>query len=183
VAFVKRFRGRSSPSRKRLVVWDSGPNMVRQPITGIGKIVWTNGSILVKESEVTITRVRGQVSMSLDLATAAGDGFNGAIGLGIVSSDAFTVGQSAMPGPFSDPEWPGWFWHRYWSLRGVAAQTAGENIARNAVSGEDRFEIDSKAMRKQGDNETLFGMIETAVETGTAGMDVLADTRVLDKLS
>ena len=120
--------------------------------------------------------------MQLDLATAAGDGFLGALGIGIVTTDAFDAGITAVPGPFSDSDWDGWIWHHFFQLRGIAVQSQGADVAINSVGGTLRIPIDSKAMRIQSDNEVLFGMTETAVETGTAGMVVVADTRVLDKL-
>ena len=139
--------------------------------------------MLISESRATIVRIRGMLSFYLDLSTAAGDGFNGAFGMGIISADAFGAGSAAFPGPFFDADWPGWIVHRYWHLHGIAAQSQGADVPVNAFADVQHLELDSKAMRKQGANEILFGMVETAVETGTAGMRFVADTRILDKLS
>jgi len=183
MARSQRFQGRSQiRSPKRLTAWDSGPNQALEGQSAIGHNLWTTGVGLTNESMATIVRTRGQFRLLLDLATAAGDGFNGALGLGIVSLDAFNSGTAAVPSPFTDAEWPGWFWHEYWDLHSVAAQTQGENIARNAMV-DLRIPIDSKAMRKLGEHEIIFGSLDVAVETGTASMRFIGDTRILLKLS
>ncbi len=181
MASPRRFQHRNQ-SQRRKTAWDFGPNLTVVASTAVQKRVWTNGIALAAESQSTITRIRGQISLYLDLVTAAGDGFSGAIGLGIVTADAFAIGETAMPGPFSDPEWNGWIWHEFFTLRGVAAQSSGENIARNATA-DRQITIDSKAQRIFRSNEVLFGMTELAVETGTAGMTMQGDTRVLFKLT
>ena len=167
---------------RRKTSWGPGPNAVRTAVSAIGKTIWTNGVILSVEDVGTIVRTRGEIAILLSLATAAGDGMNGAVGLGIVSSQAFGIGPTAVPGPFADAEWEGWLWHSYWSVRGVASQSLGQDVARNA--GADlRIPIDSKAMRILSNNETLMGCFEVAVETGTANINFIADTRLLLKLS
>ena len=169
-------------SQKRESVWDAGPNLVIAAISATGKTLWTNGRVLATESKATIVRIRGVMTFQLDLATAAGNGLSGAVGIGLVSQEAFAAGVASIPGPFDQPEWKGWMWHHYFSIRGVAAQSAGADVARN-VSADLRLEIDSKAMRKMGSNETLFGIIDVEAEDGTASMAVVADTRVLFKLT
>ena len=106
-----------------------------------------------------------------------GEGFHLAIGIGIVSSQAFSIGATAIPGPLSEMEWGGWMYHRILDLHAVTA-TIGDNNFSNTVW----EEIDSKAMRKISSNEVLVAMVE-AVEVGTASMDIYFDTRVLLKLS
>ena len=173
---------RQTRSPRRLTSWGVGPQAVRTAVSSIGKTLWTTGVILGIPAG-TLVRTRGEVGMSLSLATNAGDGFNGAVGIGIVTTDAFDIGVTAVPGPFSDPDWEGWLWHSYWSLRGVAAQSLGQDVARNAVGGELKIPIDSKAMRKWSENETMIGVLEAAVETGVSNMNFVADTRLLVKLA
>ncbi len=180
MAFSRRLPQARSP--KRLTAWDSGPQRSLGSLSATGKAGFTTGVVLAQDSKATIVRIRGSILFQLTLATAAGDGMSGAVGLGIVSSDAFAVGTTAIPGPFSDPEWPGWMWHSFWHLNGVAAQSLGADVSRNS-NADLRLEIDTKAMRKWSVGETLMGMFEIAVETGTAAVAVTADTRVLVKLS
>ena len=182
MATFRRSQLRSRVPRRK-TVWDAGPltTVGGQTSATVGKVLWTTAVALASDAVGTLVRTRGHILVQLDLATAAGDGFLGAIGLGIASSDAFNT-AGALPGPFSDPAWPGWFWHQFFSLRGVAAQSQGADIARNAMA-DLRIDIDSKAMRIQKSNEVLFGMLETGSETGTAGLHFTAQTRLLYKLS
>ncbi len=167
---------------RRQTIWSKGPNQESTAITSTGKVLWTNGRALVSEAKATIVRIRGSLLMTLNKATTAGDGIVGAVGMGIVSTDAFGQGVASMPGPYDNPEWPGWIWHSYFHVKGVAAQTIGQDVARN--SGLDvRLEIDSKAMRKWASNEVLMGVWDTDIETGDAQVNVVADTRILIKLS
>jgi len=69
-------------------------------------------------------------------------------------------------------------WHSFFEVRDPDVS----NAATRAFQGVSIIEIDSKAMRKQGESETLFGASEF-VEIGGANMIICADTRVLDKLS
>ncbi len=165
-----------SRSPRRSTVWSAGPNSEAQTISAVVKVLWTNGSILATEPRTTIVRIRGHlrlVAQSFSVSTAL---MRGAFGIGIVSSDAFAAGIASMPGPHSDSSWPGWIWHQFWSIQaGVDA----------AIPGDEKIvdlEIDSKAMRKQGENETLFGMSEVVAESGAVSAILIAETRILDKL-
>ncbi len=181
---ARSFQSRPRPrTRRRTTTWSDGPKstLTGQVLASTGKSIWATGFAVAAGTSLTLVRTRGEILLQLDLATAAGDGFLGAIGLGIVSGDAFGIGSTAMPGPFSDPGWPGWWWHQYFSVRGVAAQSAGADVARNANS-DLRIDIDSKAMRIVKENESMFGMVEIGAELGTASLTYLGQTRVLLKL-
>ncbi len=182
--FSRRSRSAFPRSQRRKTFWDDGPltTIGGQTSVTVEKVPWATGAILATESMVTLVRTRGEILIQLDLATAAGDGFAGALGIGIVSGDAAVVGATAMPGPFSDADWPGWLWHQYFHLRGVASQSQGQDVARNSMA-DLRIQIDSKAQRIIKSNETVFGMLETASETGTAGLFFVAQTRILSKLA
>ncbi len=170
-------RGRSQP--KRMVTWDSGPQMVDGARASTGSDFWTTGVQLVGEARVTIVRIRGVLRIHLLTATAAGDGFFGALGIGLINSEAFTAGITSSPTPFADPNWPGWLYHSYFDVRSVTA-TIADGV--NAASASLLHVIDSKAMRKMGENEILMGVVEV-VESGTATIEFQGDTRVLFKLS
>ena len=169
---------RSSP--KRLSAWGGGPADVQGVIAGTGKTLWGAGTVTT-ESQVTIVRLRGMISMRLILSTSAGDGFHGAVGIGIATSAAFAIGVTALPGPITNVEWGGWMWHQFFQSLGVAVQSVGADVPRNTTA-DLRIPIDSKAMRKFGQDQVLFGMYEST-EVGVASLTLDADTRLLAKLS
>ena len=104
------------------------------------------------------------------------DGFTGAIGIGIVTADAFAIGATAMPGPLSDMSFS-WLYHSFFNLFSFAT---GQEFGQGMTGV--RIAIDSKGMRIQDASEVLFGMVETT-ELGAAALEFVADTRTLDKLS
>ena len=141
--------------------------------------VWSGGVVLAAESEVTIVRVRGIFRCYLNVAAAVGDGFEGAIGLALVTDEAAAVGATAIPGPLSNEEWDGWMFHHYFDVR-THTTTIADGV--NSVGSMFDINIDSKAMRKWNSEQTMVGMIQV-VESGTASIVVHARTRMLLKLS
>ena len=131
-----------------------------------------NGQVTTQDG-LTIVRLRGFVELILTSASALGDGFDGAIGIGIVSAPAFAIGVTAVPTPITEIEWEGWLWHQFFSL---TAPTAAQDSENRQV-----FEVDSKAMRKINSEEVVYAAIEVT-ETGTAGLKAKLGTRMLLKL-
>ncbi len=170
-------RGRSYPRRglpsRRKTGWEEGPganSIVTQ--TGSGVAIFTVGQSTTVDG-ITVVRIRGFVELLITAATSAGDGFHGALGIGIVSTPAFSVGVTAMPTPVTEVEWEGWMWHQYFSLTSPVATS--DNNARQV------FEIDSKAMRKVDSEETFFAAVEST-EVGTSTLKTRLGTRMLFKL-
>ena len=179
MAFRKGFRGPSqTPTRKMAVSWGVGLNALNVNGAATTSQVWTNGVTLQNDNEATIVRTRGSFLLQLVLQTAANDGFDGALGIGIVNSQAFAAGAVSMPMPITEPDWPGWLWYQHVQIR---ANTATEADGSNAVSTTIRGEIDSKAMRKFGIEEVIFGALELNL-SGGATFRFNADTRMLFKL-
>jgi len=172
------FQGRNQSRPRRLTAWGSGPNSTGQPISSETTVIWSNGVVLVSEVKATIVRIRGLFSFYIESGDAISAGFSGAIGIGLVSNDAFAA--SAVPDAGVDVDWPGWIYHRFFDAR-VTTATIADGV--NAATVKQQFEIDSKAMRKWGPQETLFGNIQTTAESGVATARFFADTRLLIKLS
>jgi len=84
------------------------------------------------------------------------------VGIGVVSEQAASVGITAVPHPGSDAGWGGWLWHSYFAGRLSFASATG--YAPNQVH---QLVVDSKAMRKVGDNERLVLVVQN---TGTQGI-------------
>ena len=166
------------PARsKRATAWGIGPgSSVATAFSIDTSTILGSGVALVTEDRVTIVRIRGALQAFLTAATAAADGFHCALGIGIVSADAFAVGVTAVPNPLDDMAWPGWMYHRFFDVHSGGTFNAADGGVQV------RFEVDSKAMRKFGINETLFGVLQV-VEDTTAVMQVYFDSRILVKLS
>ena len=173
-------RGRQHRSRspKRLVQWDAGPQAGGLGVSATGATLWTQGVVLVSEPNTTIVRIRGYASILLLSAAAAGDGFKGALAMGVASTTAFTAGVASLPSPLTEPEWSGWIYYQMFDVRAITA-TIADGV--NGPGATFKMNIDTKAMRKFRADETLFGSIEV-VESGTATAELNADTRALLKL-
>ena len=123
-------------------------------------------------------RVRGEVTCFISSAAAALDGFlEYTLGIGVVSADAFGAGSGSVPTPGGDQDWGGWLWfHAGGALVEFSTTEVGQGMSMT------RIQIDSKAMRKIGPNETMFMSGTVAGEVGTATIEFAASTRMLLKL-
>ena len=173
---MPRARQRFAAPRRR-TGWEEGPgqntfvniNASSVAILGAGQQAGEDGN--------TIIRLRGFVELNLTQAVTIGDGFAGALGIGIVSAAAFAVGVTAVPTPITEVEWEGWLWHQYFNLHSAVATAAMTGSA-----GILRLMIDSKAMRKIDTEETIYAALEVT-ETGGGNMIVRLGTRMLIKLA
>ena len=177
MALQRGFRSRAPQRSRRKTAWGDGPSSTATPITSTGVQGWGTGVSLANTMLATIVRMRGLFSFYITGGNAAVSGFTGAVGIGVTSLDAFTAG--VLPDPAGDAEWPGWLWHRFFNAR-LVTPTIADGV--NAVSVLDRIVIDSKAMRKIGESEVVFGNVEITDESGVATATFYADTRMLLKL-
>ena len=157
-------------------MWAEGPfGLVT--MSSVTKTVFPTGQ--TGSGSTTLIRMRGEVLLQMVSASAALDGFKQlAIGIGIVSGDAFGIGSTAIPGPRTDSTWGGWLW--YWTGTMQASSASVTSVEGSQVA---RIPIDSKAMRKISPNETIFGAIEAETEVGTYVLAAELSTRFLVKLS
>ena len=169
-------RGQPLRSQRRLSAWEKGPGGTTGTVISTSTTVILGAGIVALIDGLTIVRFRGFFEMFMEAAPAIGDGFVGAVGAGVVTSDAFAVGVTAVPNPVDDADWDGWLYHRFYSLHHSTA-----TISNGVNAGREAWEVDSKAMRKLPSNETFFLSIQT-VEQGAAQIEVFFDSRVLLKL-
>jgi len=176
VAHSRRFPARGQ-SPRRQVSWEAGPDARDVVISTSSQSLWTTG-VVALQGGLTVVRIRGFINLWQTAGTAAGDGFFGAVGIGITTDEAFLAGVASIPSPLSDLEWDGWVYHSFWDTR-VLTGTFSDGV--NAGLTYQRIEIDTKAMRKLKQGMTLFGSVGQ-IESGTAVVEYNADTRVLVKL-
>jgi len=174
-----RFHGQTRAPRRQ-TQWGIGPSAAEMSGSATESQIWSTGVVLgTTEAQATIVRLRGYLSLLQLTASAIGDGFIGAIGFGLVSTQAFLTGVGAVPTPFAEVGWPGWLFHTFFDIRQI---TSTEGDGQNALSSVFQLHIDSKAMRKWGEDMTLMAVIEL-IESGTGTWEMNAKTRVLLKLS
>ena len=181
MAHSRGFQRGPTTRTRRMTEWGDGPEARDESLSATGIGLWTTGITLITSDAVTIVRTRGLFSAFLRSTGAVGDGFFGAIGIGMVTLKAFIVGSTAIPGPLTEKGWDGWLYHSFIDVRSVTA-TIGDGVNSELV--QVRHVIDSKAQRKweAGSQVVLFGSYEV-VESGASVVEFHADTRVLVKLS
>ncbi len=121
----------------------------------------------------TIVRTRGSFSFQ-PAAFSADVAIHGAYGIGVVSDQSFNAGVASMPEPFSDADWDGWFVWRSFTMAFEFQDATGTQFPVNIM-----YEIDSKAMRKVGPNETVVAIAESQ----SGAFNCADHTRLLFKLS
>ena len=124
-----------------------------------GQSIASNASAILQSNATlggtTVVRTRGLLLVRPQGFGADLD-MQGALGIGIVSDQAFAAGAASIPGPWTDPDWDGWFLWMAWALRVEFSDASGVNIPADVTQ-----QIDSKAMRKVQFNETLVVMAES----------------------
>ena len=166
-------------SQRRKTSWIIGlENTLISVFTSAGPRLWTLG-VATGQDANTIVRIRGEYTVSITQGIAAGELFASvALGIGLVTDEAFAAGITSIPSPLTDRDWDGWMWHR---LHGMFITDAPNNETRGPMEAV-RVEIDSKSMRKFDEGMTVFGAIELGAETGACSIDFTAQTRMLIKL-
>jgi len=179
---VARLRG-SFPARarsqRRRSAWDAGPGGTAVTSLSNNTPAFLGSAVTptAGAAPLTVVRIRGQVDVMLTLATAAGDGWQGAIGIGLATTAAVVAGISSVPTPTTEQGDENWLWWHVFSVHNPLVSSS----ELNGMGAYQRIEIDTKAMRKFDDGMSIYAAINQ-VETGTATMDVFLDTRMLTLL-
>ena len=95
----------------------------------------------------TIVRTRGEVSIFL--AAGADVSVTGAFGIAVVTDRAFAAGVASLPDSVTDAGWNGWFVWRSFAQVVSFDDATGQRLFAFG------FQVDSKAMRKIGAEETM----------------------------
>ena len=171
-----------SSALRRLTTWSVGPHTGAVP--GAPQTISTSSTTLATVGVaaavpgLTLIRVRGVLTFQLQSAAASGNGFVGAFGILNIGGEAFTAGAGSMPDPQDDAGDERWLYHTWFMVASMA--TAAIEIGKDNLASL-RIEVDSKAMRKAPADVTLAAVLGT-VEIGTATMEWMFTSRVLDKL-
>jgi len=174
--FASRFP-RTSVGTRRKTEWDFGPGG-----TGVTSLSATGstalGSSIQLTEKATIVRLRGRMNGFLTIASSGGDGFHGALGIGVFNLPAIVAGVASLPTPLTELAWDGWLYHQFFDVHAHSAVEAEFNDSTTFD-----YEVDSKAMRiMEATDQALLALVEV-VEIGTATMNIFFESRVLFKLA
>ena len=135
------------------------------------------GAISFTEA-TTVLRMLGSYIVVPINAPVVGESGTLAVGIAVISSDAFAAGGAALPDPIGEPEYPWLYWgsHQFfYSSVSLDPSSAGATL---------RHRFDIRSMRKIKPRESLAMVVEYARGTGSVDLQFEASqTRVLLALS
>ena len=103
------FPRRSSPRRR--TEWSEGVGGNAVTMISIGGNTLLGSFLVTTFGEETLVRVRGLLHCVLTAATAVGDGYFGAVGIGLATTAAVAAGAASVPTPITELGWDGWLYH------------------------------------------------------------------------
>jgi len=170
-SFTRSFRGNVGPRRQStwIAPADQSYISVASGTSGIISFFDPAAAGLVAP---TVVRTRGAVSIRPSVFNAD-VAISGAFGAAIVTDQAFAAGAASLPRVFDDADWGGWFMWRSFAHHYEFHDPTG------TLLGSWDAEVDSKAMRKVTDNETIILMCESQ----TGGLQIAMPLRFLLKMS
>ncbi len=122
----------------------------------------------------TIMRIMGEYAIGPTSAPTALDAVYITLALGIVSSDAFTLGSTAAPDPVTEFGYP-WL---YWRSHGFHFSATDPEAGTSMTSVRHSFDV--KGMRKLRVDQTLAWVVQYSDSIGAPPMSIaLAGTRIL----
>ena len=159
---------RSGPRQAKL--WGSFPGL-SVSLTANGTFA---GPVLDASAPQTVLRMLGEYVIAPDAATVNQDCADVGVGIAVVSTDAATLGATALPDPASEPDYP-WL---YWATHPFFFNQTG--VDPNGAYAQGRFSFDIRSMRKMKARESLVLVVEYVDVAGAPPLQfVSATTRVL----
>ncbi len=167
---------RRSRGPRRRTGWEAGTGGTTVTEFSTLTPAFIGNAVVALLDGLTLLRTRGFLKIVQIAGATANDGMVGAFGIGIATTAAITAGIGSVPTPITEQEWEGWL---YWQGFSVSTITATEGDGVNAVARVQEFIIDSKAMRKIDENESLYAAFEVGTEVGAVTIAVTHDCRML----
>ena len=138
----------------------------------------SGGGVLNFTTSITILRMIGEYVIAPTSAPAALDAVRIGVGIGVISTDAATLGPTAVPDPLGEPDFPWLYWADHAFLFSTTDPDSGGNLASSV-----RHRFDIRSMRKVKPRESLTMIVQYADSVGTPPMSFFAgQTRVLQGL-
>ncbi len=156
--------------QRQAKLWQDIPGF-RMSFTGDDTQVQAGLSATAPE---TVLRMIGEYVVAPDAATVDEDDATITVGIGVVSTDAFTLGATAMPDPAAESDFP-WL---YWKSHPFVFNQTG--VDPNVAAAHLRQSFDIKSMRKITARQTLTMIVQYGSITGDPPIQFSAGiTRVL----
>ena len=168
-------RSRSFPAKRRKG-WELGigRESAQTPVTSSTSVLLADGLQILGDG-FTLLRLRGVLDLFLSTTDQIVGGFSGAVGIGVTELNAFNAGVASLPDAVDDADWDGFIWWTPFSVKSVTA-TIGDAV--NAGSIVQRFDIDTKAMRKLKEDDVIFAVL-SCFEVGVSTLNIHIDSRLL----
>ena len=159
-------------SQKKAKLWLSTPS-VDLFLSAAGTVA---GGSIPFSSPQTVLRMLGEYIIAPNTAPTAADRCRIAVGVAKVSTDAFTLGATALPDPAGDPEFPWLYWMQHsFFYSDVSLESGGVRDV--------RVSYDIRSMRKFNSGESLAWVAQYVDVAGTPPMRLgFGQTRVLTTL-
>jgi len=168
-------------SQARKTAWEEGTgDTTVTPVTASGSVFVGLAAASLADG-ITIIRTRGFFKVYQRVSTSAGDGFSGIFGIGVATFAAVSAGIASVPTPITEMSDENWLYLQMFDVRSGQIFSSGGAPGAEQNGIVHSFEIDSKAMRKFPSGMAIYAAIEV-VETGTATMEVVHNSRTLLKL-
>jgi len=141
--------------KKRISSWTATVPQTGYSTLGGASVVIDSSFTTGINAPETVVRIRGAFNVLSD-QVAAGEQPFGAVGICVVSDQAFAAGVASVPTPMAEADSDLWFLHQFWSCPFSLAGASGiSNVSEEYV-------LDSKAMRKVTPDATLIVVVENA---------------------
>ncbi len=156
--------------RRTDYTWQGSHGVLSLAATGSGIV-----TINTPSSSSTVTRSRGEVLAQID-GPVDNDQADVTCGLIVVTPEQLAAGATSIPDPFTDMD-AEWIWHGFLLVQANAGTGVGASL--NALSVVARLTIDSKAMRRIKQNQSVVFVVKNTNLGGTPTVDVFVGCRQL----
>ena len=164
--FVGRGRG-SLPAPKRQIANDGlqGPNFAILTFGAVGTASALGSfGFLVTESAGTLVRTRGRIMVRVEASGTVNNQFTGAVGMLVVSAEAFAAGLAAISTPLDDIE-RAWYVYEPFAVMGRITGSSSGNDLVSVVE----FAFDSRGQRKLKQGDMLVTVVECTQRSAVTG--------------
>ena len=161
-----------APARRRRK-WDA-MSAIAATLTAAGT---TGGAQIAFSAPKTVVRMLGSGILTFsEIGINAGDQMTLVTAIGVVSTDAATLGATALPDPAAELSYP-WL---YWESHTISANVATGAANDFGTAGTARYSFDIRSQRKISPNQSLVYFAEYVDVSGLPSVQwICGPTRVL----